>query len=65
MESFRKFSAKILMAKFEVISLKPSKINKWQFFDTFWPKKWPFFDTFWPKKSPILNFPTGTTTHTH
>ena len=30
----------------------------------FW-QKWPFFDTFWPKKSPILNFPTGTITHTH
>ena len=26
------------MAKFEVISQKPSKTKKWQFFDTFWPK---------------------------
>ena len=57
MESFRKFSANILMAKFEVISQKPSK--NWIF-----GKKWPFFDTFWPKNPHFMNFPEGTGTKT-
>ena len=42
-----------LMTKIEVISQKPSKTG-------FLAK----MAIFWPKKSPILNFPTGTTTHT-
>ena len=45
-----------LMTKIEVISQKPSK--KWIF------GKNAHFFTLLAKKSPILNFPTGTTTHT-
>ena len=55
-EDFRNFSAKS-NDKIQIYQQKTFK--KWHF----WPK-WPFFDSFWPKKSLILNFPTGTTTHT-
>jgi len=48
-EPFRKFSAKI-MTKFKVILQKMPKMSKIYTFRTI--------------KSKILNFPTGTTTHT-
>ena len=55
-EHLRKFSAKTNDKNWSYKSKTLKKLDFWQ--------KWPFFVTFWPKKSPILNFPTGTTTHT-
>ena len=41
------------MAKFEIISQKPSKTKKWPFFDTFWPKN----PQFWiSPRVPLLTY---------